>query len=93
MLTRTHQAVPSLDGLVRLLVQSIRTMLGHQSNDHVWYKVALTADNAMAATIFDDLSQVHLGMRVFDLCVRVYMCVRVCVCVCVCERENKCVCI
>eukprot|EP00983_Pelagomonas_calceolata_P121341 1160791-Pelagomonas_calceolata.AAC.2 len=51
------QLVPNLDALLHLLVESIRSMLGHQSNDHTWYKVALAANNSMAATVFDDLSQ------------------------------------
>lgn len=50
--------MPGLDALLHLVVESIRSMLGHQSNDHIWYKVALASSNAMAATVFDDLSQV-----------------------------------
>ncbi|KAF5831320.1 kinase-like domain-containing protein [Dunaliella salina] len=57
-LVKEVQLVPNLDALLHLLVESIRSMLGHQSNDHTWYKVALAANNSMAATVFDDLSQV-----------------------------------
>lgn len=61
---RHAQVVADMDSLVHLLVKSMRDLLGHQSNDHVWYKLALVASNDMAATIFDDLSQVRAGVRV-----------------------------
>jgi hypothetical protein len=54
-----------VDGLVHKVVAHMRGVLGHSSNQHVWYRVALSSSNNMAATIFDDLIQVcGVGWRV-----------------------------
>ena len=50
---------PDMDGLMHKVVQHMRGVLGHANNHHIWYRVALTATNNVAATIFDDLTQVR----------------------------------
>ncbi|GIL83127.1 hypothetical protein Vretimale_11467 [Volvox reticuliferus] len=47
-----------LDNLMHKVVQHLRTVLGHSSNHHIWYRIGLTAPNNTASTIFDDLTQV-----------------------------------
>ncbi|KAJ9519284.1 hypothetical protein QJQ45_017942 [Haematococcus lacustris] len=51
-----------IDTLVHKVVVHMRSVLGHTSNHQVWYRVALTATNNMAATIFDDLMQVPASL-------------------------------
>ena len=56
------QAAPNLDHLLHVLSESVRSIVGTQSSDHKWFKVALTAENGMAATVFEDLSQVRANL-------------------------------
>ena len=46
-----------LDALMHKIVLHMRGILGHTSNHHIWYRVALTAAGNSAATIFDDPTQ------------------------------------
>lgn len=46
-----------VDSLMHKVAQHMRGILGHTNNHHIWYRVALTASNNVAATIFDDLTQ------------------------------------
>ncbi len=50
-----------LEGLVHVVVTHMRGVLGHSNNHHNWYRVALTGASNVAATIFDDLTQVRRG--------------------------------
>jgi hypothetical protein len=74
-----HETV-ELDALVHKLVGHFRVVLGHSNNNHVWYRVALTAASNAAATIFDDLTQVCVcegawgGRGVLGACAWVVRC-------------------
>lgn len=57
MVKDVHET-PELDALIHKLVGHVRLILGHATNTHVWYRIALTASSGTAATIFDDLTQV-----------------------------------
>lgn len=46
-----------LDALFHKLVTHFRVVLGHTNSNHIWYRMALTASNLAAVTVFDDLTQ------------------------------------
>ncbi len=52
--------VNDVDAVVHLVVTHMRGVLGHTNNHHMWYRIALTGASNMAATIFDDLTQVGI---------------------------------
>lgn len=51
-----HEAT-ELDALFHKLVTHFRVVLGHTNSNHIWYRMALTASNLAAVTVFDDLTQ------------------------------------
>eukprot|EP00955_Chlamydomonas_euryale_P060136 357627-Chlamydomonas_euryale.AAC.5 len=58
-LVKDVQENAELNTVMHKMIEHIRRVLGHAKASHIWYRVALAGSNNVAATIFDDLTQVR----------------------------------